>query len=66
MEDNALSGWLFELVKEVDDTRLRDHETVELLVDTQATEHVCGPRDFTHAALTSGPPPALKTATGEL
>ena len=41
-------------------------EFVELLVDTGATEHVCGPQDFTHAVLTSGPRPALKTATGEL
>ena len=41
-------------------------EFVELLVDTGATEHVCGPQDFAHAALTSGPRPALKTATGEL
>ena len=39
---------------------------VELLVDTGATEHVCGPRDFTYAALTSGPRQALKTLTGEL
>ena len=39
---------------------------VELLVDTGATEHVCGPHDFTHAALKIGPRPALKTATGEL
>ena len=35
-------------------------------MDTGATEHVCGPRDFTHAALKNGPRPALKTATGEL
>ena len=32
---------------------------------TGATEHVCGPHDFTHAALKNGPRPALKTATGE-
>ena len=50
----------------VDDTRLREKEFVEHLVDTAATEHLCGPRDFTHAALTSGPRPALKTATCEL
>ena len=31
-----------------------------------ATEHVCGPHDFTHAALKNGPRPALKTATGKL
>ena len=31
-----------------------------------ATEHVCRPHDFTHAALTNGPRLALKTATGEL
>ena len=68
MEDHAQPGWLFELVTGVEDTRLRERESefVELLVDTGATEHVCGPRDFTHAALTSGPRPALKTVTGEL
>ena len=32
----------------------------------RAVEHVCGRQDFTHAALTSGSRPALKTATGEL
>ena len=42
MEDHAQSGWLCELVTEVDDTRLRENESVELLVDTGATEHVCG------------------------
>ena len=42
----------------------RMNEFVELQVDTGATKHVCGFRDFTHAALTSGP--ALKAATGEL
>ena len=35
-------------------------------MDTGATEHVCRPRDFTYAALTSGPRRALQTATGEL
>ena len=49
-----------------DDAQMREGEFVELLVDTGATEHVCGPHDVTHAALTSGPRPALKTATGEL
>ena len=49
-----------------DDTKLREHESVELLVVTGATEHVCGPRDFTHAALTSGSRPMLKTTTVEL
>ena len=53
------------LVTGVDDTRLRENEFVELLVETGATEHVCGLRDFTHAALTSGPRPVLKTALGE-
>ena len=49
-----------------DDARVRECEfVVELLVDTGATEHVCGPHDFTHAAL-NGPRPALETATGEL
>ena len=66
MEDHAQSGWLCELVVGSDDTKLRENGFVELLVDTGATEHVCGPQDFTHVALTSGPRPALKTATGEL
>ena len=66
MEDHVRSGWLCELVVGSDDTKLRENEFVELQVDTGATEHVCGPQDFTHAALTSGPRPALKTATGEL
>ena len=35
-------------------------------MDTGATEHVCVPHDFTHAALKNGPRPALKTATEEL
>ena len=39
---------------------------VELVVDTGATENVCGPLNFTHAELTSAPRPALKTVTGEL
>ena len=46
-----------------DDARVRECEFVELLVDTGATEHVCGRHDFTHAALMHGPRPALKTAT---
>ena len=66
VEDHAQSGWLCELVVGSDDARMRECEYVELLVDTGATEHVCGPHDFTHAALTSGPRPALKTVTGEL
>ena len=66
MEDHAQPGWLCELVGKSDDTKWRENEFVELLVDTGATEHVCGPQDFTHAELTSGPRPALKTATGEL
>ena len=45
---------------------LRECEFVELLVGTRATTHVCGPHDFTHAALKSGPRPALKTGIGEL
>ena len=49
-----------------DDARARECEFVELLVDTGASEHVCGPHDFTHAALKNGPRPALKTAIGEL
>ena len=55
-----------ELVGKSDDTKWQENEFVELLVDTGATEHVCGPQDFTQAELTSGPRPALKTATGEL
>ena len=35
-------------------------------MDTGATEHVCGPYDFTDVELKKGPQPALKTATGEL
>ena len=66
MEDHAQSGWLCELVMGSDDTKVRENECVELLVDTGATEHVCGPQDISHAALTSVPRPALKTATGEL
>ena len=66
MEDHAQSGWLFELVTGVEDTRLRENEVVELLLDTGATEHVCEPGDLTHVALTSGSRPSLKTATGEL
>ena len=66
MEDHAQPGWLCELVVGSDDAQMREGEFVELLVDTGATEHVCGPHDFTHVALTNGPRPALKTATGEL
>ena len=66
MEDHPQAGWLCELVTGFGDTRLRENEFVELLVDTRATEHVCEPPHFTHAALTSGPRPAPKTATGEL
>ena len=47
------------------DARVRECEFVELLVDTGAIEHVCGPHDFTHAAPKDGPRPTLKTATGE-
>ena len=47
--------------------KLRENEFVVLLVDTGAIGHVCEPLDLmTHAALTSGPPPALGTTTGEL
>ena len=66
MEGNVQSGWLCELETGVEDPRLRENETIEVSVDTGATEHVCGPLDFTHAALEKGPQPALKTATGEL
>ena len=64
MQAHAQSGWLCELVVGSDDARVRECEFVELLVGTGAT--VCGPHDFTHAALKNGPRPALKTATGEL
>ena len=64
MEGHAQSGWLCALVVGSDDARVRECEFVELLVDTGATEHVCGPHEFTHAALKNGPRPALKTATG--
>ena len=67
MQDHAQSGWLCELVVGSDDTKLRENEFVELLVDTGATEHVCGPRDFA-PQLPDGlvHVPALKTASGEL
>ena len=65
MEDHAQSGWLCEQVVGSGDARMRECEYV-LLLDTGATEHVCGPDDFTHAALKNGPRPALKTAVGEL
>ena len=42
MEDHAQSGWLCELVVGSDGARKRECECVELLVDTGATEHVCG------------------------
>ena len=66
MEAHAQPGWLCELVGKSDNTKWRENELVELLVDTGATGYVCGPHDFTHAALTNGPRPALKTATVEL
>ena len=43
MEAHTQSGWLCELVVGSDDARVRECEFVELLVDTGATEHVCGP-----------------------
>ena len=68
MEAHAQSGWLCELVVGSDDARVRKCDFVEPHepVDTGATDHVCGPHDFTHAALKNGPRPAFKTATGEL
>ena len=54
MEAHAQSGWLCELVVGSDDARVRECEFVELLVDTWATEYVCGP----HAALHSFPQPS--------
>ena len=51
MEAQAWSGWLCALVVGSDDARMRECEYVELLVNTGATEHVCGPHDFTRAAL---------------
>ena len=54
IEDHAQPGWLCELVVGSDDAKLRENEFVELLVDTGAPEHVCGPQHFTHAALTCG------------
>ena len=62
MEAHAQSGWLCELVVGSDDARVREREIVELLVDTGATEHVCGPHDFAHAALKNGPRPAKTRA----
>ena len=66
MEAHAQSGWLCDVVVVSDDARVRECEFVELLVDTGATEHVCGPHDSTHAAPKNGLRHALKTATGEL
>ena len=63
MEDHAQSGC--ELVVGSDGVRMRECECVELLVDTGATEHVCGPHDFTHAALKNGPRPALKLSNAK-
>ena len=60
MEDHAQSGWLCELVVGSDHARVKESEFVELLVDTTATEHVCGLHDI-HAALKKGPRPALNT-----
>ena len=54
METHAQLGRLCELVVGSDDARTTECEFVELLVDTGATEHVCGPHDFTHAALKNG------------
>ena len=51
---------------ESDDARVRECGFVEFLVDTGATEHVCGLHSFTHVALKNEPRPALKTAIGEL
>ena len=61
-----LQALINELVVGSDDARVRECEFAELLVAQGQTEHVCGPHDFTHAALNNGPRPALKTATGEL
>ena len=61
MEDHAQSGWLCALVVGSDDARVKESEFVKLLVDTRATEHVCGLHDFIHAALKKGPRPALNT-----
>ena len=66
MEAHAQSGWLCVLVVGSDGARMTECEHVELLVDSGATEHVCGPHNIPHAALTNGPRPALGTATGEL
>ena len=46
MEGHAQSGWLFELETGVEDSSMREKEMSELLVDTGATEHVCGPSRF--------------------
>ena len=54
MEGHVQSGWLCELETGTDDSKSRENETIELLVDTGATEHVCGPYDFTHVALNKG------------
>ena len=57
MEDHAHSRWLCAFVTDATDTQLRGNDFVELLVDTGALS-TCGPLDFTHAKLMSGPRPA--------
>ena len=44
-DEGSRAAWLAlcELVVGSDDARVRECEFVEILVDTRATEHVCGP-----------------------
>ena len=51
VEDHACSGWLCAHATDANDTRLRENEFVEPLVNTGATVHVCGPHEFKHVEL---------------
>ena len=45
---------------------LKNIRTLDGNAHLGTTEHECGPHDFSHVALVSGPKPDLKTATGAL
>ena len=61
MEDHAHCGWLCALVTGANDTMLRGNEIVGLLVDTGATEYVCGPLDITNVERTTATVNGRKT-----
>ena len=65
MEGHVQPGWLCELETGGKDST-HENEAIEILVETGATEHDCGPYDFTHVKLEKGPQPALKTGTGAM